>query len=324
MTFEDELTLGELRQLEALNRLLKPGEELRPEYVRGIGIVYRMGEFTIREERVLTLIRLGLFRIGGHVSFAICPVCGDFDLSVNLFCPNCNSQDLEKVDLVIHYECHYADDVSRFKTPKGLFCPVCEKPLKVVGVDYGRPGISYRCGRCANVFQFPLFSLTCRAGHVLRLDELALHRSPVLIYEPSGSRQATAVSKVLALVEALRSHGYKAEPFAVLSGKISHANHLVDVLVQKGEKRCAVVLVDNSIASPDTISRLLTLALDLQVPVVAAMRMEFALDITKFLHLEGNVEERIGSLFPRELVKVVLYRDEEELAAKLVNALEAI
>jgi len=324
MAFEDELTLSELRQVEILNRLLKPGEELRPERIRGIGVVYKIGELTIREERVSTLIKLGLFRIKGHVSFAICPVCGDLDLSLNLFCPNCNSQDLEKVDLVIHYECHYADDVSRFRTPKGLVCPVCDKPLKVVGVDYGRPGISYRCSTCMSVFQFPLFSLTCSNGHVLRLDELALHRSPVLVYEPSGSRQATAVSRVLSLIEALSSHGYRAEPFAVLRGQLSHLEHVVDALVHKGEKRCAVVLIDNSVASPDTVSRLLTLALDLQVPVVAAMSTGFANNIAKFLRLEGNLEERIGSLFPRELVKVIVYSDEKELLAKLLNALDAV
>jgi inorganic triphosphatase YgiF len=229
------------------------------------------------------------------------------------------------VDIVIHYECHYADDISAFRRTEGLTCPACEKKLKVVGVDYGRPGISYECNNCTNVFQFPLIGFTCSKGHMLRLDDLALHRSPVLVYEPSKPLRESAAWKVLDLVEALKSRGYKAEPFALLRGTVTRAEYMVDVLVHKSWKRIALMFVFNvSSVSHESISRPLTLALDLQIPTVVLMNKEYAEDVARFFRLEGNVEQRIQALFPKELVKVVVYENEADMFAKILDLLEKL
>ncbi len=324
MSFGEDESLMELRQLELLGKVLKPGQEIRPHHIRGIGIVYGIGELTIREDRLLSLIRRGFFRIKGHISFPICQVCGDVDLSLNVYCPNCNSQDLLKVDIVIHYECHYADDISAFRRSEGLVCPVCERPLKVVGVDYGRPGIGYKCNNCLNVFQFPVIEFTCSRGHLLRLEELALHRSPVVVYEPSSTIRDSAAWKVLELVEVLNARGYKAEPFALLRGTVTRAEYVIDVLVHKSGKRFAVLVFNTSNFSPDSFSRPFTLALDLQIPVLVLMSKEYAEGIARFLRQKGNVEQRIRSLFPSELVSIVIYENEAEMVTKLLDALEKL
>jgi len=323
MSIRDDESLTELRQLELLNLMLKQGQEIRPHRVRGIGIVY-IGELTMREDKLLSLIRRGFFRIKGHIAFPICPICGDVDLSLNVYCPNCNSQDLLKVDIVVHYECHYSDDISAFRRPEGLTCPMCEKPLKVVGVDYGRPGISYKCNNCLNTFQLPLIESTCSKGHVLKLDELALHRSPVVVYEPLKPLRESAAWKVLDLVEVLNSHGYKAEPLALLRGTATRAEYIVDVLVHKSGKKLALLLFNTSNVSPDSIYSPLTLALDLRIPIVVLMSKEYAEGIARFFRLEGNAERRIQALFPDELVKVVIYENEADMAAKILNVLEKL
>jgi hypothetical protein len=324
MSIGDDESLTELRQLELLNLLLKQGQEIRPYRVRGIGIVYNIGELTIREDRILSFVRRGFFRIKDHIAFPTCPICGDVDLSLNVYCPNCNSQDLLKVDIVIHYECHYTDDISAFRRPEGLTCPLCEKPLKVVGVDYGRPGIRYKCNNCLNVFQFPLIEFTCSKDHVLRLDELALHRSPVVVYEPSKPIRESAAWKVLDLVEVLNSHGYKAEPFALLRGTATRAEYIVDVLVHMSGKRLALLVFNTSSVSPDSVSRPLTLALDFQIPILVLMSKEYAEGIASFFRLEGNVEQRIQALFPGELVKVVVYENEAYMAKKILDVLKKL
>jgi len=323
MSIRDDEPLTELRQLELLNLMLKQGQEIRPHRVRGIGIVYT-GELTMREDRILSLVRRGFFRIKGHIAFPICPICGDVDLSLNVYCPNCNSQDLLKVDIVVHYECHYSDDISAFRRPEGLTCPMCEKPLKVVGVDYGRPGISYKCNNCLNTFQLPLIESTCSKGHVLKLDELALHRSPVVVYEPLKPLRESAAWKVLDLVEVLNSHGYKAEPLALLRGTATRAEYIVDVLVHKSGKKLALLLFNTSNVSPDSIYSPLTLALDLRIPIVVLMSKEYAEGIARFFRLEGNVEQRIQALFPGELVKVVVYENEADMSARILNVLEKL
>jgi hypothetical protein len=160
---------------------------------------------------------------------------------------------------------------------------------------------------------------------MLRLDELALHRSPVLVYEPSKSLRESAAWKVLDLVEALKSRGYKAEPFALLRGTATRAEYMVDVLVHKSWKRIALMSVFNaSIVSPDAVSRPLMLALDLQIPTVVLMSKEYAEDVARFFRLEGNVEQRIQALFPGELVKVVVYENEADMVAKVHDILEKL
>ena len=324
MSIRDDESLTELKQLELLNLVLKEGQEVRPQHIKGIGIVYNIGELTIREDKLLSLIRRGFFRIKEHVAFPTCPICGDVDLSLNVYCPNCNSQDLLKVDIVIHYECHYSDDISAFRKPEGLTCPVCEKPLKVVGVDYGRPGISYKCDKCWSIFQFPLIEFTCSKGHVLRLDELALHRSPVVVYEPSKDLRESAAWKVLDLVEALNSRGYKAEPFAVLKGTVTRAEHIVDLLVHKSGKRFALLVLNTLNVSPDAVSRPLSLALDLQLPILVLMSREYAEGVAKFFRLEGNVKQRIQALYPGDLVKVVVFENEGDMVAKIHDLLDKL
>jgi hypothetical protein len=160
---------------------------------------------------------------------------------------------------------------------------------------------------------------------VLRLDELALHRSPVVVYEPSKALRESAARKILDLVEVLKSRGYKAEPFALLRGTVTRAEYIVDVLVHKSGKRVALMSVFNVLSvSPDAVSRPLTLAFDLQIPMVVLMSKEYAEDVAKFFRLEGNVEQGIQALFPVELVKVVVYENEADMVAKILDLLEKL
>ena len=46
MSFGEDVSLMELRQLELLGKVLKPGQEIRPHHIRGMGIVYNIGELT--------------------------------------------------------------------------------------------------------------------------------------------------------------------------------------------------------------------------------------------------------------------------------------
>jgi hypothetical protein len=159
---------------------------------------------------------------------------------------------------------------------------------------------------------------------MLRLDELALHRSPVLVYEPSEPLRESAAWKVLDLVEVLKSRGYKAEPLALLRGAATRAEYIVDVLIHKSGKRLALLLFNTSIVSPDSIYSPLTLALDLRIPILVLMSKEYAEGIAKFFKLEGSVEQRIRALFPDELVKVVIYENEADMVAKILNVLEKL
>jgi hypothetical protein len=51
--------------------------------------------------------------------------------------------------------------------------------LRRVGIDYGRPGLGFKCFSCHRVFQYPAIILSCEGGHDFKVDEVELKTYPV-------------------------------------------------------------------------------------------------------------------------------------------------
>lgn len=75
-------------------------------------------------------------------------------------CPNCNSQSIRKGMLIEHMTCGYIDLESVF-AERGYICPKCKKKLRVLGVDYRKPGIQYVCNDCGYITPEPVKVLQC-------------------------------------------------------------------------------------------------------------------------------------------------------------------
>lgn len=87
-----------------------------------------------------------------------CPKCGSIHLTLNFHCPNCNSQNISKRNMLEHVTCGFVGPEDEFKGQK---CPKCGKPAKQIGVDFVRQGVMYSCSECKHVFQTPVEKLKC-------------------------------------------------------------------------------------------------------------------------------------------------------------------
>ena len=107
-----------------------------------------------------------------HSTVYSCPICGTSSIRPKVVCPKCRSEDIERVELVEHLGQGHIDIEERFLKDGEYVCPVCNKPLKLIGVDYRKPGHAYLCANCKAISPEPLTLWTCNpSGHVFSLEE---------------------------------------------------------------------------------------------------------------------------------------------------------
>lgn len=158
-----------------------PTQELTPHPESDLGITYRVDGVSVPADRIKRLAEKSLLDIAGVMSFACCPQCNSMRLLTMMKCPNCHKQTLSKSELVIHYECGHLAPLSEIMVPgtNDYVCSSCGKRMKRVGIDYGRPGLGFRCLSCGEVSQYPQLLLTCGHGHEFRIDEQELRVFPI-------------------------------------------------------------------------------------------------------------------------------------------------
>ncbi len=98
-----------------------------------------------------------------------CPKDHSINLSLKRHCPNCDSTNMVREELIEHVPCGLVAPESDFKEGK---CPKCGRELKKLGVDYLKQGQKYVCQNCGKNFQEPVEKAMClRDKHTFTLDE---------------------------------------------------------------------------------------------------------------------------------------------------------
>jgi predicted Zn-ribbon and HTH transcriptional regulator len=101
-----------------------------------------------------------------------CPYDGTTHLRPKLVCPECKSEDIERVELVEHLGQGHVDIEKKFLKDGKYVCPVCNKTLKTIGVDYRKPGNAYHCLSCNALNPEPLRLWACiLSGHTFTPEE---------------------------------------------------------------------------------------------------------------------------------------------------------
>lgn len=114
----------------------------------------------------------GIMEKTPFLSTVVCPSCGAHDQKLRLKCPECSSTIIKKNNIIQHYACGHVDFEESFKRDDGcLVCPQCNKELRTIGVDYTRPGLSYKCSN-GHLFTTLIMQLQCtKCGETFDLDE---------------------------------------------------------------------------------------------------------------------------------------------------------
>ena len=103
----------------------------------------------------------------------ICKSCSGNYLNFRECCPKCESIDVTAHDMVHHFVCAHVAPEKDFKVEDGLECPKCDKHLRHIGIDYGKPSTIYSCNTCSHEFQNARMNALCLdCGTENELDEL--------------------------------------------------------------------------------------------------------------------------------------------------------
>jgi hypothetical protein len=95
----------------------------------------------------------------------ICPIHPDaFSSSVRLYCPKCNSLNVDKLNLYEHKKCGYITESSAydFSNPENSICPSCNKKITDFKKEIRIPAMWHQCGDCSEKFDNAIIKLYCR------------------------------------------------------------------------------------------------------------------------------------------------------------------
>lgn len=304
---------GVLAILSLLSDISNEGKELRP-YLKPEcgGIAYELSSgFEVSYEKLRQSEKKGLIRANGFLAFTACPKCENLNLQTQLFCPECKSQALLKSDLLIHYECQSTGPVEEFQSNirNGYYCQKCRKELKRVGIDYGNPGIGFKCSSCEKVFQFPLVLSRCDYGHSSRIDELDLKSYPKYTLGGNAKGLSTLLVECRNLKDELEKKTMKVKILGTLRGA-SGATHVVPLLLTRPfqDEQIAIELVSDESNFEKTVLQLLLKSADLQS---VKMIIIYKGSMTSIDHIKAVVNP--------QKVKVLLLTDPAQLPDQIIK-----
>jgi len=285
--------------------------EFKPEIRQGLGVVYDLFGIEIPEEKMRYYLERGYMEVVRDISIPACNICGDVCIRPWLVCPECSSTNIEKKDLMVHYDCNYMGSEEEFMQSKPVIyrCPKCGKELKRVGIDYGRPGFGYICRDCRSIFQIPLIWLVCEKGHKNKVDELIIKKYPIYRLSDEVKKLLPIYNIVEDLVRELASHGLRAEGFKYVKG-ISGTTYTIPIFID---------------GSPSIIVEFgLSEEIDERYPLMMLIE---AIDIPNsimFLILPHDFKPELESILNPEKIKVIKIHDLENSKDKIIRELITI
>ncbi|GBC71785.1 hypothetical protein HRbin02_01573 [Candidatus Calditenuaceae archaeon HR02] len=261
-------------------------QEITPVQVPGLGVYYTIAGFQIQAGSVLKHYSEAFLEVKRYVSFPSCSTCGSTSLRLEVLCPSCRQSDLLRIDLVVHYECGYMDGVEGFvRDSQGLLekCPKCGKSLKRVGIDYGRPGLGFKCQLCGVIFQYPLTILRCDKDHLTTLDKISVERYPVFTLSKDLQKART----ILGLLEKIRAElerglNVEVEILKVIKGRSKMA-HVVHALIRSDGKVAAIEILDEGSDISEAMG-VVSKAVDLGMHFIVILDQKKASELRKVLN----------------------------------------
>jgi CheY-like chemotaxis protein len=161
---------------------------------------------------------------------------GSFQLVPVERCPQCDSSQVTRGQLIEHFNCGHIGLEEEFMKGLNQVCPKCKRELKLIGTDYRKPGMRYVCNSCRGIFPLPVIKCRClKTGEIYRLEEL--HEVPLYSYrlnEANKKRLEFELEPKRQLIDCLVNLGYDVHERVQVQGK-SGATHTIDLLADKDD-----------------------------------------------------------------------------------------
>jgi len=162
----------------------------------------------------------------------VCPQHPDsLEVNVRLYCPKCNSIDIEKLHLFEHKICGFISETKSFGVANSVMeCPSCKKPIKDKKKELRIPAMWYNCLSCKEKFDDIMMKMYCRKfDHSFDTSMAGTVSIPGYILKDSQSTSSYAPSLISHIKYLLQEHKFISEENHSLKGKSGHF-HNIDLI----------------------------------------------------------------------------------------------
>ncbi|MDX1596386.1 MAG: hypothetical protein R3327_05540 [Nitrosopumilaceae archaeon] len=127
-------------------------------------ILSKIGEVQSNIKLLDSLVEKGVLEKNLYEKLTVCPMHPDsLGATIHLYCPSCNSHDVEKLNLFEHKKCGYIADSNKFHFSNDEnHCPSCNKEIKNFEKEIKVPAMWYQCYSCHEKFDNVIIRLYCR------------------------------------------------------------------------------------------------------------------------------------------------------------------
>jgi len=172
-----------------------------------------------------------------------------FNVTVRLYCPKCNSMEIEKLHLYEHKICGYISEKKNFCVSENDTiekCPSCNKVIKDSKKELRIPAMWYDCLGCNEKFDNVTIKLHCRKfNHDFETNLARTISIPGFKLKHSKLNYDLDSILISKLKDLLKQHGYLSEENHSLKGK-SGQYHNIDLISTKGNTETIFTFIFNS------------------------------------------------------------------------------
>ena len=162
----------------------------------------------------------------------VCPQHPDsLEVNVRLYCPKCNSIDIEKLHLLEHKICGFISETKSFEIINSVLeCPSCKKTIKDRKKELRIPAMWYNCLSCMEKFDDVIMKMYCRKfDHSFDTNMAGTVSIPGYILKDSQSTSSYDPSLISHIKNLLEEHKFISEENHSLKGKSGHF-HNIDLI----------------------------------------------------------------------------------------------
>ena len=166
-----------------------------------------------------------------YEQLVVCPQHpNSFDVNARLYCPGCNSMDIEKLHLFEHKICGYIAEKKNFEVSVwGVIskCPSCKKEIKDNKKEFRIPAMWYTCQSCKEKFDDVKIKLHCRKfNHDFETNMGQTISIPCYKLKHAKFNSDFDLSLISNFRDLLTQHGFNSEENFSKKGKSGHYHNI--------------------------------------------------------------------------------------------------
>ncbi|QUC65254.1 hypothetical protein NsoK4_03095 [Nitrosopumilus sp. K4] len=202
------------------------------------------------------LVADGILEKKIYEKLIVCPIHPKtFSSSMRLYCPKCNSMNVEKLNLFEHKKCGYITESKNFEFSDEVKsqCPSCKKEIKNFEKEIRVPAMWYQCEDCHEKFDNATIKLHCRkhehdfdtnSGQFITTYSYKLKNSEISINSDTAQIKEE-------LVNLLNGFNFDAEVNCSVKGKTGNMHEIPIYAKSKTSDISILIFIKNQIGGID-------------------------------------------------------------------------